>query len=145
MSFESTIPLRSSEGNFGRMISDSDVEHLADSASGPSGCPRNRETPDSNVPSPPSPRGQLCNWYSSNKSEHLCNRDCSNKHTNSPALVWAPDPRWAGGSGIEPKTPGQPATLEFWVRFPNERNQGKQAHPASTKPGSSRVQAFTSA
>jgi len=21
------------------------------------------------------------------------------------------------------------ATLEFWVRFPNERNQGKQAHP----------------
>jgi hypothetical protein len=22
-----------------------------------------------------------------------------------------------------------PATLEFWVRFPNKRNQGKQAHP----------------
>jgi hypothetical protein len=22
-----------------------------------------------------------------------------------------------------------PVTLEFWVRFPNERNQGKQAHP----------------
>jgi len=22
-----------------------------------------------------------------------------------------------------------PATLEFWVRFPNEKNQGKQAHP----------------
>jgi len=22
-----------------------------------------------------------------------------------------------------------PATLEFWIRFPNERNQGKQAHP----------------
>jgi len=22
-----------------------------------------------------------------------------------------------------------PAILEFWVRFPNERNQGKQAHP----------------
>jgi hypothetical protein len=22
-----------------------------------------------------------------------------------------------------------PATLEFWVQFPNERNQGKQAHP----------------
>ena len=22
-----------------------------------------------------------------------------------------------------------PATLEFWVRFPNERNQGKQTHP----------------
>ena len=22
-----------------------------------------------------------------------------------------------------------PAAVEFWVRFPNERNQGKQAHP----------------
>jgi hypothetical protein len=22
-----------------------------------------------------------------------------------------------------------PATLEFWVRFPNEKNKGKQAHP----------------
>jgi hypothetical protein len=22
-----------------------------------------------------------------------------------------------------------PAPLEFWVRFPNERNQGKQSHP----------------
>ena len=22
-----------------------------------------------------------------------------------------------------------PANLEFWVRFPNGRNQGKQAHP----------------
>jgi hypothetical protein len=31
------------------MISGSDVEHLADSASGPSGCPCNRETPDSKV------------------------------------------------------------------------------------------------
>jgi hypothetical protein len=31
-----------------------------------------------------------------------------------------------------------PATLEFWVRFPNVRNQGKQA-PYVKVPGSSRV------
>jgi hypothetical protein len=38
-----------------------------------------------------------------------------------------------------------PATLEFWVRFPNEMNQGRQAHPAVINthpcvkvPGSSR-------
>jgi len=31
------------------MTSVSNVEHLADSASGPSGCPRNREIPDSKV------------------------------------------------------------------------------------------------
>ena len=30
---------------------------------------------------------------------------------------------WAWWLGLAP------ATLEFWVRFPNERNQGKQAHP----------------
>ena len=30
-----------------------------------------------------------------------------------------------------------PATLEFWVRFPNERNQGLQAHPVLVEvPGS---------
>jgi hypothetical protein len=32
---------------------------------------------------------------------------------------WDQIPRWAGGWIL-------PATLEFWVRFPNERNQGKQ-------------------
>jgi len=32
---------------------------------------------------------------------------------------WDQIPRWAGGWVA-------PATLEFWVRFPNERNQGKQ-------------------
>ena len=34
-----------------------------------------------------------------------------------------------------------PATPEFWVRFPNERNQGKQATPCVKVPGSSRVPA----
>jgi hypothetical protein len=34
------------------MTSVSTVEHLADSASGPSGCPSNREIPDSKVQSP---------------------------------------------------------------------------------------------
>jgi hypothetical protein len=55
--------------------------------------------------SPPPPRAQLCN------------RSCSNKtHTGSnPPMGW-----WLGLA---------PATLEFWVRFQNERNQGKQAHP----------------
>jgi hypothetical protein len=38
-------PGRSSEGT-SAMISGSDGEHPADSASGPSGCPRYRETPD---------------------------------------------------------------------------------------------------
>ena len=32
-----------------------------------------------------------------------------------------------------------PATLEFWVRFPNERNQGNRAPPCFKVPGSSRV------
>ena len=27
------------------------------------------------------------------------------------------------------RTPNKTHTMEFWVRFPNERNQGKQAHP----------------
>jgi hypothetical protein len=40
---------------------------------------------------------------------------------------WAPDPLM-----VEIRSPDgvvvglAPATLEFWVRFPNERNQGKQ-------------------
>ena len=37
-----------------------------------------------------------------------------------------------------------PATLEFWVRFPNERNQGKQGAPCVKVPGSSRVPEQTS-
>ena len=38
---------------------------------------------------------------------------------------WAPDPRMPVSWWFRLA----PATLEFWVRFPNERNQGKQAHP----------------
>jgi hypothetical protein len=34
------------------------------------------------------------------------------------------DPRRAGGSTVG--LASEPATLEFWIRFPNERNQGKQ-------------------
>ena len=71
--------------------------------------------------SPPPPR------------EQLCNRSCSNKHTHP---GWAPDPPiLALGLGSDPLSAWwlglAPATLEFWVRFPNERNQdqGKQAHP----------------
>ena len=47
-----------------------------------------------------------------------------------------PRPVWVGSrspDGWDHYRPGgwilQPATLGFWVRFPNERNQGKQAHP----------------
>jgi hypothetical protein len=91
------------------MISDSDVEHLADIASGPSGCPRNRETPDSKYPKSqcrddrrPVVRehlrvpgmGRLVHTGLGSSSlvdmsstiplpqrEQLCNRYCSNKHT----------------------------------------------------------------
>ena len=39
-------------------------------------------------------------------------------------------PRWLGSDPLSAWWLGlAPATLEFWVRFPNERNQGKQAHP----------------
>jgi len=39
-------------------------------------------------------------------------------------------PRWLGSDPLSAWWSGlAPATLEFWVRFPNERNQGKQAHP----------------
>ncbi len=38
--------------------------------------------------------------------------------------------RWFGSDPLSAWWLGlAPATLEFWVRFPNERNQGKQAHP----------------
>ena len=41
-------------------------------------------------------------------------------------------PRWLGSDPLSVWWLGlAPATLEFWVRFPNERNQGKQAHPVS--------------
>ena len=39
-------------------------------------------------------------------------------------------PRWLGSDPLSVWWLGlAPVTLEFWVRFPNERNQGKQAHP----------------
>ena len=39
-------------------------------------------------------------------------------------------PRWLGSDPLSAWWLGlAPATLEFWVRFPNERNQGKLAHP----------------
>ena len=39
-------------------------------------------------------------------------------------------PRWLGSDPLSAWWLGlAPATLEFWARFPNERNQGKQALP----------------
>ena len=57
----------------------------------------------------------------------------------SPALGGLQIPRWLGSNPLSAWWLGlAPATLEFWVRFPNERNQGKQAHPVEV-PGSSLV------
>jgi hypothetical protein len=48
----------------------------------------------------------------------------------APRPGWAPDPLMVGIRSPDGLVVGlAPATLEFWVRFPNERNQGKQAHP----------------
>ena len=50
--------------------------------------------------------------------------------TNSPTNGGLQIPRWLGSDPLSAWWLGlAPATLEFWVRFPNERNQGKQAHP----------------
>jgi len=47
----------------------------------------------------------------------------------SPALGGLQIPRWLESDPLSAWRLGlAPATLEFWVRFPNERNQGKQAH-----------------
>ncbi len=52
-------------------------------------------------------------------------------HGSQPRPGWAPDP--PGWLGSDPVSAWwldlAPATLESWVRFPNERNLGKQAHP----------------
>jgi hypothetical protein len=49
---------------------------------------------------------------------------------SQPRPGWAPDPLMVGIRSPDGLVVGlAPATLEFWVRFPNERNQGKQAHP----------------
>jgi hypothetical protein len=51
-------------------------------------------------------------------------------HGSQPRPGWAPDPLMVGIRSPNGLVVGlAPATLEFWVRFPNERNQGKQAHP----------------
>ena len=47
-----------------------------------------------------------------------------------PAMGGLQIPRWLGSDPLSAWWLSlAPATLEFWVRFPNERNQGKQAHP----------------
>ena len=49
---------------------------------------------------------------------------------NSPAMGGLQIPRWLGLDPLSSWWLGlAPATLGFWVRFPNERNQGKQANP----------------
>jgi hypothetical protein len=51
-------------------------------------------------------------------------------HGSQPRPGWAPDPLMVGIRSPDGLVVGlAPATLEFWVQFPNERNQGKQAHP----------------
>ena len=47
-----------------------------------------------------------------------------------PAMGGLQIPRWLGSDPLSAWWLGlASATLEFWVRFPNERNQGKQEHP----------------
>ena len=47
-----------------------------------------------------------------------------------PAMGGLQIPRWLGSDLLSAWWLGlAPATLEFWVRFQNKRNQGKQAHP----------------
>ena len=59
----------------------------------------------------------------------IYNISCSNKHTDlEPRHGWAPDPPMVGIRSPIGLVVGS-CNLEFWVRFPNERNQGKQAHP----------------
>jgi hypothetical protein len=49
---------------------------------------------------------------------------------SQPRPGWAPDPLMVGIRSPDGLVVGlAPATLKFWVRLPNERNQGKQAHP----------------
>ena len=50
--------------------------------------------------------------------------------SEKPRPGWAPDPLMVGIKSPDGLVVGlAPTTLEFGVRFPNERNQGKQAHP----------------
>ena len=52
-----------------------------------------------------------------------------NSQTPQPRHGWAPDPPMVGIRSPIGLVVGSCTSLEFWVRFPNERNQGKQAHP----------------
>jgi hypothetical protein len=57
-------------------------------------------------------------------------RDKSHDRCPSPALGVLQILCWLGSDPLMGWWLGlAPATMEFWVRFPNERNQGKQAHP----------------
>ncbi len=59
--------------------------------------------------------------------EHTRNRDWTPLCPEHIAPPWAPDPLMVGIRSPDGLVVGlAPATLEFWVRFPNERNQGKQ-------------------
>ena len=61
-------------------------------------------------------------------------------HGSQPRPGWAPDLLMVGIRSPDGLVVGlAPATLEFWVRFPNERNQGNRAPPCVKVPGSSRV------
>jgi hypothetical protein len=52
------------------------------------------------------------------------------QHLFLPCMGGLQIPRWLGSDPLSAWWLGlAPDTLEFWVRFPNERNQGKQAHP----------------
>jgi hypothetical protein len=52
--------------------------------------------------------------------------------SSSPDLGGLQIPRWLRSDPLSAWWLGlAPVTLEFWVRFPNERNQGKHAHPVS--------------
>jgi hypothetical protein len=50
-------------------------------------------------------------------------------HGSQPSPGWAPDPLMVGIRSPDGLVVGlAPDTLEFWFRFPNERNQGKQGN-----------------
>ena len=56
--------------------------------------------------------------------------ECLIGRNQCPAMGGLQISRWLGSDPLLAWWLGlAPATLEFWVRFPNERNQGKQAHP----------------
>ena len=95
------------------------------------------------------PREQLCNRSCSNKTHTFRSLDEDlHRGRQAPARIalWSlrmitlprschskvlsPKSQWLGSDLLSAWWLGlAPATLEFWVRFPNERNQGEQAHP----------------